>query len=96
MNLYSRLCMWIFSSTLLRAVAIVCACTHITKETEDPIKLLPSIIIGNKFLNLRISRIYAHIYVYMYTLRTKLVKCYIWSIALYGVETLTLRNTWKV
>jgi hypothetical protein len=33
-------------------------------------------------------------------LRKKLVKCYIWSIALYGAETWTLgkeiRNTWKV
>ena len=32
-------------------------------------------------------------------LRKKLVKCYIWSIALYGAETWTLRavdqNTWK-
>jgi len=34
-------------------------------------------------------------------LRKKLVKCYIWSIALYGAETWTLRRvdqkkTWKV
>jgi hypothetical protein len=33
-------------------------------------------------------------------LRTKLVKCYIWSIALYGAETWTfravIRNSWKV
>ena len=33
-------------------------------------------------------------------LRKKLVKCYIWSMALYGAETWTLRaadrNTWKV
>jgi len=33
-------------------------------------------------------------------LRNKLVKCYIWSTALYGAETRTLRavdgNTWKV
>jgi hypothetical protein len=33
-------------------------------------------------------------------LRKKLVKCYIWCIALYGAETWTLRavdqNTWKV
>jgi len=34
-------------------------------------------------------------------LRKKLVKCYVWSIALYGAETWTLRgqwirNTWKV
>jgi hypothetical protein len=33
-------------------------------------------------------------------LRKKLVKCYIWSVALYGAETWTLRavdqNTWKV
>jgi hypothetical protein len=33
-------------------------------------------------------------------LRKKLVKCYIWTIALYGAETWTLRqhitNTWKV
>ena len=32
--------------------------------------------------------------------RKKLVKCYVWSIALYGAETWTLRavdqNTWKV
>jgi hypothetical protein len=33
-------------------------------------------------------------------LKKKLVKCYVWSIALYGTETWTLRavirNTWKV
>ena len=33
-------------------------------------------------------------------LRKKLVKCYIWSMALYGAETWTLRavdqNTWEV
>jgi len=33
-------------------------------------------------------------------LRKKLMKCYIWSIALYGAETWTFRavdqNTWKV
>ena len=31
-------------------------------------------------------------------LRKKLVKCYIWSMALYGTETWTqqIRNTWKV
>jgi hypothetical protein len=33
-------------------------------------------------------------------LRKKLVKCYLWSIALYGAETWTLRKlirrTWKV
>jgi hypothetical protein len=32
-------------------------------------------------------------------LRKKLVKCYVWSIALYGAETWTLRavdHTWKV
>jgi len=33
-------------------------------------------------------------------LRKKLIKCYIWSMALYGAETWThgqqIRNTWKV
>jgi len=29
-------------------------------------------------------------------LRKKLVRCYIWSVALYGAETWTIRNTWKV
>jgi len=33
-------------------------------------------------------------------LRKKLIKCYIWSMALYGADTWTLRaairNTWKV
>jgi hypothetical protein len=35
---------------------------------------------------------YIYIYVYIYILRKKLMKCYIWSIALYGAETWTLRT----
>jgi hypothetical protein len=41
--------------------------------------------------------IYIYIYKYL-NLRKKLVKYYIWSMALYGAETWTqqIRNTWKV
>jgi hypothetical protein len=84
----------IFSSILLRGVAIVCAFTHITKQTEDPVNLLPLSILGNTFLIYEYCRIYAHthtsIYI-IYILRKKLVKCYIWSIAVYGAETWVLR-----
>jgi hypothetical protein len=36
--------------------------------------------------------VYMHVYIlYNYKLRKKLVKCYIWSMALYGAETSKLR-----
>jgi len=35
--------------------------------------------------------IYRYIYIFIDNLEEKLIKCYIWSIALYGFETWTLR-----